>query len=572
MSSRARRLPAPLRGSAVRVAAAVRSRRRSPASLGAAVRTRVEKILVTDPRARRAAIAGWTGSGVVPRMLDQTRYADLTLGLGRRLVRKGMTAEAVNLYDRAESRMGRSPDRLRVTVARMALDLGRGEIPADIWERVRDLLDAADTALAAGDPDTAGTRLQEAFNLSYHRAHHFEDRISPLTSDPGTFLAPYLASTAYQASARPSSGVRPARSHVAGRPHRILFTTFMNWNFVNDLVDDYAATPDVEVRRLDLKEIPDGPWRAQPVDLVKDRLRQMTGGTPLSPPAEVREAFDWADTVVVEWGHRALPWVSMLPNVRAKVVARIHSYEAFTPMPQHTDWAGVDDVIFVSPHIRALVEATVPAMVETTRRHTIGNRNLLHDFQLPKRPGAARTLGLVGWNNVTKDPAWALDLLEELRRQDDRWRLRLVGGEFARTGLTGPAIEYRDLLEKRLAQLGDAVERTGFSHDVPDALRDIGVIVSSSRREGTHEGLIQGVASGAFPVVRNWPYVAGWGGPATLFPHEWIVETPADAARRLLDAFEGDVQKSCRDMAQWIVDRYDWAAVRPQLDAVLLEP
>ena len=86
----------------------------------------------------------------------------------------------------------------------------------------------------------------------------------------------------------------------------------------------------------------------------------------------------------------------MLPELRARVVARIHSYEAFTPMPMHTDWAGIDDIVFVSPHIRALCEVTVPEMVAHTRIHTIPNRNVLGALpaaQAPRRgahPRASR--------------------------------------------------------------------------------------------------------------------------------------------------------------------------------------
>lgn len=529
--------------------------------------------IIATPPGRRALLLAWRVRTHLPG--QEADLAHLGLGLGRRLARKGHPVEAVALYAAGERALSDPDLRLLLTVQRGALELRLGDIPTDLWQRIAELLAAADRALATGDFTASGTRLQEAFNLAFHRTLHFEDRPSPLAIDPDIFLAPFHASAAYRALVRPSGVARPPRPpgpSLAGRPHRLLVTTFMNWNFVGDIVKDYEATQGVEVRTLDLKEMTDGPWRAQPVDLVQRRLRQAHGLDDVVPPAEVREAFDWADTVFVEWGHRALPWVSMLPNLQARVVARVHSYEAFTPMPMHTDWSGIDDVVFVSPHIRALVEASVPALADGPRLHTIANRNLLDAYDLPKHKGSEHTLGLVGWNNVTKDPAWALDLLEALREQDDRWRLRLVGHGFPRSSLTGPATAYRDRLEARIEALGEAVERPGFTTDVPEALRHIGVIVSSSRREGTHEGLIQGAASGAFPVVRNWPYVARWGGALTMVPDEWVVETAREGARMLLAAAEDDVsfQDSRRAMSEWIVQRFDWSVVRPQLDELLL--
>jgi glycosyltransferase involved in cell wall biosynthesis len=514
---------------------------------------------------RSAAVGGAVGS--------QEALLRQCLGLGRRLARRGQLDAAIQVYAAGERAVKRQDRRLLLTVQRAALELRQGHVPADLWQRTTDLLSLADVALAEGDHDTAGQRLQEAFNLMFHRTLHFEDLPSILSTDPEGFLAPFRDSTAYQQAIAATESAHAPGHRDAKRAHRLLVTTFMNWNFAADLIRDYEATAGFEVRTIDLKEIPDGPWRAQPVDLVKNRLRQSAGLGGIEPPAEVRELFEWADTVFVEWGHRALPWVSMLPNLRARVVVRIHSYEAFTPMPMHTDWSGIDDVVFVSPHIRALTEATVPEMVKHARAHTIPNRNLLRTYQRPKHQGSEFTLGLVGWNNVTKDPMWAVELLEKLRKHDDRWRLRLVGHNFALAGLTGPATAYRDELMSRIESLGAAVERPGFSDDVAEALRHIGVILSSSRREGTHEALIQGVASGAFPIVRNWPYVAKWGGAHTLYPPGWIVETTDEGCMRILDALEsGPLLEQARELAQWTIDEYDWSVVRPQLDELLLTP
>jgi glycosyltransferase involved in cell wall biosynthesis len=534
----------------------------------------LDRRVVPDPRRRNLLLRAWRARAATatPLTRDQAALVREGLGLGRRLARLGQPDAAVAVYRAGEAAVRDPAGRLLLTVQRAALELRAGLVPDDLWERVADLLALADRHLDGGDVDTAGSRLQEAYNLAFHRTLHFEDLPSPLAEDPDAFLAPFRASETHRLAEAPSGRSRPAAATLAGRPHRLLVTTFMNWNFVTDIVEDYRATPGVEVRTVDLKEIPDGPWRAQPVDLVKDRLRQATGGPDLSPPPEVREAFDWADTVFVEWGHRALPWVSLLPELSARVVARIHSYEAFTPMPLHTDWSGIDDLVFVSSHIRALVEASVPAL-SGVRCHTIPNRNLLDTYRRPKLPGAERVLGLVGWNNVTKDPAWALDVLEVLLEHDDRWRLRLVGHGFPTSGLTGPASEYRDALTRRIDALGPAVERPGFTDDVPEALRGIGVILSTSRREGTHEGLIQGAASGSVPVVRNWPYVARWGGPATMYPDAWVVETPTEAAALVLEAAAaGRVGSPSADTAEWARTHYDWSVVRPRLDELLLSP
>ena len=53
-------------------------------------------------------------------------------------------------------------------------------------------------------------------------------------------------------------------------------------------------------------------------------------------------------------------------------------------------------------------------------------------------------------------------------------------------------------------------------------------MLSSSVRESFHMGLVEAVASGALPVVRDWPFFPG--AARTLFPPDWVVDSPAEAA------------------------------------------
>ena len=504
------------------------------------------------------------------------RLAKRTVRWARRLQSANQIADAIVVYKDAERRSRDPAHKLAFSVRRTRLELKAGILPEDLWDRIRDFLQVADDLVAAGDLTGAGERLHHAFGLAFHRTLHLEDRRSALADDPGGFLAPLRASAAFAAVESPTRRTQTPRAATIGRPRRLLFVVYAlpgNGHFVEGIIADYRATPGVEVRTIELKEFSDSPWRARPLDLVTRRLHQSLASDPVTLPDEVREVFDWADTIFVDWAHIALPWVSLLPEVTARLVVRFHSYEAFTPHPLYADWSAIDDVVFVSPHIRALVEATVPALLAGPRLHTIPNRNLFTPYRRPKLPSANHTLGMVGWNSVTKDPAWTLELLEELLRHDDRWRLRLLGHDFSGSSLTGSASRYGDDVERRLDALGAAVERPGYCTDMPEALRHVGVVVSSSRREGTHEGLLQGTASGAWPVVRDWPYVARWGGARTMVRDDWVVDTPKQAAAALLNVAEDPVRFGLlrEEAAAWVASRYDWSVVRPALDALLLD-
>lgn len=447
-----------------------------------------------------------------------------------------------------------------------------GALPA---HALTDLLAEADAAWAAGRDADAEELLDIAVRAMFHPSLHFSAAPSALTADPAVFLAPLRASTAWAAATTSVTGQnaphRPAprrRTH----PHRLLFISLKNWNFVSGIVEDYRADARCEVRTLELLDLPTRPSRRR---LLHARLRLARGVDPAGAGLltgvsdEVAAALAWADTIFVEWGSAAAVWASLLVPVlapQARLLIRIHSYEASTVMPQLVDWAAVDQLVTVAPAIRELLRAglDLPDALEVT---TIPNRALLERFALPKEASAARTLALVGWAALVKDPAWALDTLDLLRQTDPAWHLLLIGPGFPEH-LPPEERIYADAVTARLAALGDAVTITGRTEVVPQYLRRAAVIVSASRREGTHEGFIEGVASGALPVCRNWPDVARWGGPAALFPADWVVDTPQEAAARIL-ALADDADYRRRQQ-EHILRTNDWSHVRVHYDALLL--
>ena len=72
-----------------------------------------------------------------------------------------------------------------------------------------------------------------------------------------------------------------------------------------------------------------------------------------------------------------------------------------------------------------------------------------------------------------------------------------------------------------------------YTDDVPAALDDVGWILSTSMREADPHGVLEGVLTGAVPVVRDWPLIAPWGGAEGLMPPEWVVATVEEAVERV---------------------------------------
>jgi glycosyltransferase involved in cell wall biosynthesis len=371
--------------------------------------------------------------------------------------------------------------------------------------------------------------------------------------------------------------VRPAVPPAARReqrrdgPHRLLLVTLKNWKFLEPVARAYEGRDDVEVRRLDLAHLPGLPL--SPLQQLRLRLTGPDDARHERWARPLAAALDDADTVLVDWLQRgAVLATAMSRRPGTRLVARLHSFEAFTPFPHLVGYHRVDDVVVVGPHLGRMLDAVVPAATGP-RRHVLGNLVDLRRFERPKPDDARFTLAVVGYGVVAKDPLWAVETLAVLRMHDRRYRLLLVGDDLDPAGPAGAA-GYRRRLEERITapDVAGAVERVPFTADVPDLLRRVGVVVSSSVRESFHLGLVEGAASGAVPVVRDWPLFAAVGGPRDLFPADWVATVPAAAAARVLSltADAATWRAAGAAASEWVTVRYDARTTRPRYDDLLL--
>ncbi|MGW4155724.1 glycosyltransferase family 1 protein [Micromonospora chersina] len=458
-------------------------------------------------------------------------------------------------------------------------ELNQGKLPEHLMTVAKGQLKVADGFLKKRNPGKAAPHVLRAFDLMFHRIAHFDGVSSPLAEDPEGFLAPLHRSEAGKALATPRGRRAAAEFPPAGRPHRMLFFTGLNDNFVGSIISRYEAMPGVEVRRLNLVE-----ESIRPV-LSNGRtnlVHHMLAGTS-KRAEEVQEAWGhhvaWADTVFVDWCNLPAAMLTMIDPGTARVIIRLHSFEAFSWWPHLTDWSRVDDVVFVSEHLRDFTLAAVPRLraPQGPRTHVLTNAMELHRYAVPKPSADARfTLGLIGLSSLAKDPRWALAVLRELRRRDERYQLKLIGDDL-RASLSPAVRAYVAQLDAELAELepSGAVVRTGRTEDVPGALTDVGVILSTSVRESFHCGLVEGAASGAVPVVRDWPFFAGRPHSArNLFPSDWVVSTPEEAAERILavTASEETWREAGRSAASHVLSTWDWSVTQKDFDRLLLEP
>ncbi|MEV0091520.1 hypothetical protein [Streptomyces sp. NPDC050738] len=455
--------------------------------------------------------------------------------------------------------------------------LSRGETPRHLIQAYAAELVCADEHFAAGRVKEAAASAAKALLLASHKVAHFNGLSSPLAESPSRFSAPLRRSRTITAVQTRRTRREPAAPLPTDRPVRVLFAYSSNANFLPLITSHFTEHPGTKIRTLDTASDP----RLAPLAKGMGRMieRSLGGQAAYGRQAEavLRPHLDWADVVFVEWSTAAAGFFTLVDPGTTRVIVRLHSFEAFTYWPQITGFSRVDDLVFVSEHLRDLAVEAVPRLKKPggPRTHVVANAVELPRFALPKPPEARFTIGLVGVGQVAKDARWALEVLRLVRKRDPRYRLQLVGG--LPDPESSPATRaYHELFLEELAPLeaAGAVTRVGHTADVPGALTRIGTLLNSSVREGWPLSVVEGAASAAVPVVRDWPFFAGAEhGARTVFPADWVVTTPAQAAERILatTASEEGWRSAGAAAAAHAMAAWDWeAVVSSRFDELLL--
>ncbi|MCU1537986.1 MAG: hypothetical protein JWP82_2337 [Humibacillus sp.] len=423
-------------------------------------------------------------------------------------------------------------------------------VASDVTAAAGACLAHGDDALSAGDLERVTFLTSVALDLLFARVLHTATEHTALVSDPSSLLAP-LRSSAIGALLSPEAHTRTERqgrtartertvTGAARRP-RVTVVPGAYPKFARAVVEQLEGPADVRLLDLGAAQPRYRNTAVDPVS-VRDRIVAAHASSHANIPAvtaspAVTEALE-ADVVFVDWADKGLSLVTEQVPDDVRVVVRLHGVDTLSAWLHTARWERVDDAIFPSEHLRLATGRALGGRLQGVRQHVVANPVEVDRYLLPKEPGAAHTLGMVGWGQQVKDPEWTLDLLERLRASDQRWRLLLIGADFplksANRVENAAARRFRSRLLAGGTGLASAVEFVGYTSRLPEVLRRVGWGVSSSRREGFHIGLVEMAASGAVPVVRDWPVYAELGGARRLFPSDWVVADVDEAAERVL--------------------------------------
>ena len=267
-----------------------------------------------------------------------------------------------------------------------------------------------------------------------------------------------------------------------------------------------------------------------------------------------RELAEWADVVICEWCGPNAIWYSRHKRKGSRLLVHLHRFELYSHYPGQVRIANVDQVICVSDHYSRL-----------TREHTgwpaakvVTVPNPLDVSQLyrPKLDGAQFHLGMISVDSSRKRLDLGLDVLEELRRDDDRYMLnvksRMPWQHWWVWQNPAERDHYTEALRRvqRSPLLRDAVVFDDAGPDVPAFLRRIGFVLSTSDDESFHVSPAEGMGSGAVPVIRHWE------GAETIYDTRWIRETPTEMAGFIASLSDPADWREAGDLANRQIQSY----------------
>lgn len=276
-------------------------------------------------------------------------------------------------------------------------------------------------------------------------------------------------------------------------------------------------------------------------------------------PAVSKALLERADVVWAEWGLGNAVWYSSHLKPHQRMIVRVHLQELQRPFLRRVKHDRVDRYVFVGELIRlAAVESHgVPA----SKCSVIPNFVDVDNLARQKHDGAEFHLGFVGMVPQRKRLDLAVDLLERLLHEDDRYRLFIKGRrpeEFFWMAERQDEMSFYDRIYRRAEALNEthpgAIVFEAHGDDMPEWYRKIGIALSTSDYESFHFTIADGAASGALPAS------LAWAGAEYLYPREWLYDDVESMARGILER-----SREPRSECTFIRERFDQNVVLERL-------
>jgi glycosyltransferase involved in cell wall biosynthesis len=236
-----------------------------------------------------------------------------------------------------------------------------------------------------------------------------------------------------------------------------------------------------------------------------------------------------ADTVFCEWTLGNAIWYGKHKREGQKLVGRLHLQEIDHALFPKIPFEAFDTVMFVGPHILRQGIAKNPVLEKNGV--VVYNGVDVEGLQsVQRKPTNGKVLGFVGIVPQRKRFGLALDILRELRKEDDGYILRIKGKrpeEYPWMANRPEEMAWYETQYRRLEEdplLKGAVIFDPHGNDMPEWYAGIDFVLSTSDFESFHFTIADGAASGCTPIILPWE------GADEIYPKEWVYPDTKAAA------------------------------------------
>ncbi|AXI10589.1 hypothetical protein CUC15_17330 [Oceanobacillus zhaokaii] len=278
-----------------------------------------------------------------------------------------------------------------------------------------------------------------------------------------------------------------------------------------------------------------------------------------------RQLLQEADIIFCEWGLGNSVFYSnhRLPGQRLYI--RVHRQELETDYLNDVNFENVTNVIAISPYI--FEEFNRRKKIPRDKLTLIQNMVDIKKYQQPKKENITYNIGIMGILPKLKRIDRAIQIFEKLWEKDKRFKLFIKG----KLPEDLPWLKNRkaemDYFTEVFDRMNDAPWKDhiifdGHGDNVAEWLTNINFMLSTSDIESFHLAPMEGMASGATPIVFTWP------GSDTIYPKEFIVDEVDEAVELILKLTEKDTGSGKNFLP--IVEKYDKPNIIERLNELIL--
>jgi glycosyltransferase involved in cell wall biosynthesis len=278
------------------------------------------------------------------------------------------------------------------------------------------------------------------------------------------------------------------------------------------------------------------------------------------------QLLQWANIIFCEWGLGNAVWYSHHKLQHQVLIIRMLGQERKSQLPQKINWERVDKVIYVSSHLREIIESNNNIPSNSNLAIVIPNIVDINKYTTNKIDNSKYNLGLIGFVPRLKRLDLALDIFEKLWKHDRKYRLFLKGKQPMEYNWLWSNHQERKYYEEIFRRINmspwkNNVYFDGWDNDVPSWLNKIGYILSTSDFESFHLSVAEGMASGAVPIIRNWK------GASIIYPTQFIFNNIHEAVT-LIQHSNKNLKPFLR---QHVSNNYDKKFIVKKLEDIIMK-